>query len=60
MDLVNDESHYEKHSDNWKTHTRKRMLALLLYVHWKMPEKRSKLESFFELWKVVYPLNPLP
>jgi hypothetical protein len=36
------------------------MLSLMLYVHLKLREKRDKLITFFELWKVVYPLNPLP
>eukprot|EP01006_Ploeotia_vitrea_P033567 TRINITY_DN65581_c0_g1_i1.p1 TRINITY_DN65581_c0_g1~~TRINITY_DN65581_c0_g1_i1.p1 ORF type:complete len:132 (-),score=5.48 TRINITY_DN65581_c0_g1_i1:554-949(-) len=60
LDLILEEQKYERNSDNWKTHIRKRMLALMLYVHLKEKSKRHILNNFFELWRVVYPLNPLP
>ena len=35
--IFDDESHLIK-NDKWQTHTRKRILCLLLYVHWIFPE----------------------
>jgi hypothetical protein len=46
-ELIYDTKHYPRHSDCWKTHTRKRMLALLLYVHWHDKGKREELDTFF-------------
>jgi len=47
-----------KNSDNWKTNSRKRMLAVLLYYLWTHPELEKW--DFFILWEKVYPENPLP
>lgn len=59
-DLILDENKYQKDSDIWKTHIRKRMLALMLYIHFKLKNKRTQMTNFFDIWKIVYPLNPLP
>ncbi|KAL4457089.1 hypothetical protein ABPG74_014727 [Tetrahymena malaccensis] len=58
--LILDVGRHPRESEEWRTHTRKRMLSLLLYVHWNEQEKRDEFQSFFEMWKVAYPENPLP
>ena len=59
--LILDQKEYcPESADQWKTHTRKRMLSLMLYCHLKLRPERETYTNFFELWKLVYPTNPLP
>ena len=58
--LIINSKPYDKFDENFKTQTRKRMLSLLLYIHWKLKEDRPKLNTFFDLWHLIYPENPLP
>ena len=55
------EKEYAKDSENWKTYIRKKMLSLLLYVFNKLPQvKKGHILNFFDLWKIIYPFDPLP
>ena len=55
------EKEYAKDSENWKTYIRKKMLSLLLYVFHKLPlVKKDHILNFFDLWKIIYPFDPLP
>lgn len=36
------------------------MLSVMLYIHWKLKEERFQLNTFFDLWRKVFPENPLP
>lgn len=42
LTLILDVGRHTKDSEEWRTHTRKRMLSLLLYVHWNEQEKREE------------------
>jgi len=48
-----------KDLEKWQAHTRKRVLALLLLVHWHC-KSEACVDSFPDMWKVVFPDTPLP
>lgn len=60
MDLILDQKEFDKFHENFKTQTRKRMLSVMLYIHWKLKDERDQLSTFFDLWRKVFPDNPLP
>lgn len=60
MQLITDENAGPKNSEQWKTLVRKRILALLLYVHWQTVNADSIFNDFFAIWDRIYPNHPLP
>lgn len=60
MQLITDENSGSKNSEQWKTLVRKRILALLLYIHWQTPDADTIFNDFFAIWDKVYPNHPLP
>lgn len=60
MCLITDENSSAKSSEQWKTLVRKRILSLLLYIHWATPDADNVFNDFFAIWDQVYPRHPLP
>ncbi|EAS06999.2 hypothetical protein TTHERM_00841250 (macronuclear) [Tetrahymena thermophila SB210] len=60
MQLITDENSGSKQSEQWKTLVRKRILALLLYIHWSTPNAENIFNDFFAIWDLIYPNHPLP
>eukprot|EP01006_Ploeotia_vitrea_P027206 TRINITY_DN60063_c0_g1_i1.p1 TRINITY_DN60063_c0_g1~~TRINITY_DN60063_c0_g1_i1.p1 ORF type:complete len:172 (-),score=9.25 TRINITY_DN60063_c0_g1_i1:906-1421(-) len=59
LSLVQAEQRNDFQSDQWKSMTRKRILSLLLIVHWFEGEAK-KFPDFFALWDYIFVDNPLP
>jgi len=49
--IVNEEEKYSMESDEWCTLQRKKMLALLLIVHWE----EDNILNFYDMWNFLYP-----
>ncbi|KAL4474124.1 hypothetical protein ABPG72_002849 [Tetrahymena utriculariae] len=60
MQLITDENSGSRQSEQWKTLVRKRILALLLYIHWSTPNAENIFNDFFAIWDLIYPNHPLP
>ena len=60
MQLITDENSGPRNSEQWKTLVRKRILALLLYVHWQTVNADQIFNDFFAIWDRIYPNHPLP
>lgn len=54
VSIISEENLPNQSQDHWKANVRKKILALLLYLHW-MTEDKSKYPDFFALWNKVYP-----
>lgn len=53
--IVQEEEKYPIESDEWCTLQRKKMLALLLIVHWE----EDNILNFYDMWNFLYPDDPL-
>lgn len=57
-DIILSDSHFAAFSDEWMTQLRKKITASLLLGHFRSKE-RQHLKDIFDLWKFIYPKNPL-
>jgi hypothetical protein len=57
--MINNENSYDLGSDQWKAMTRKRILAVLLLVHW-FEDDAKNFQDFFALWDYIFFATPLP
>ena len=60
IDLVNKENKFEFKSDQWKTLCRKRIISVMVYVHFNCKSRKTKYSDFFSIWEEVYPNDKLP
>ena len=60
INLICTENNYVNTSEAWKTLVRKRILSLLLYVHWFCDNSHEIINDFFIIWDFLYPNNSLP
>lgn len=59
QNIISEPNLQNQNQDHWKASVRKKILALLLFVHW-MVEDKNRFPDFFALWNRVYPDRPLP
>ena len=57
--MIDGDNKHDMASDQWKAMTRKRILAVLLIVHW-FEDDEKHFQDFFALWDYIFFNNPLP